>query len=184
MRWAAGGFFLALLLASGCIGNQGFGKYWNDFSTILKRNGADSKNLLPPTLEQLNGLEVELSAYQVSVEKQPSSSDKEAILRLVEAELNLMHMQQNVLLAQEQTRLANLAFPSCEKNSNLGKAIMFFENASAQAILAEQNLQSFASAFPSQSQQTGIDFEAMRMELEGSKQGIQQAKETVKQFCP
>lgn len=178
------GLLLLLLLASGCLGSPGFGQYWGDFSKILTRNGGDSKNLLPPTLEQLNGLEIELSAYQASVEKQGASSGQQAILKMIEAELNMVHMQQNVLLGQQQSRMANLAFPNCKPESNLGKAIAFFESANTQAILANQNLEGFTSDFPGQSQQTGIDFENLRVSLSGSKKGINQSKQALQNYCP
>ncbi len=184
MERAFPGLLLLLLLLSGCLGSPGFGQYWNDFSKILTRNGGDSKNLLPPTLEQLNGLEIELSAHQASVEKQGASSGQQAVLKLIEAELNMVHMQQNILLGQQQSRMANLAFPNCKPESNLGKAIAFFESANTQAILASQNLEAFVSDFPAQSQQTGIDFENLRLSLTGSKEGISQSKRALQNYCP
>lgn len=181
--------FLCVLLAMlffsiGCIGITGFSQYYTDFSRILTRNGADNQNLLPPTIEQLNGIELEMIAYQKAIEKQPLSADQQAIILLMETELNLVYMQQNILLAQEQTRFANLAFPSCEKSSNLGKALAFFDQAKAQATLAEKNSNAFLSDYYEQSQQTSIDFEILKAGILGSQQSIMQSKQTIENFCP
>jgi hypothetical protein len=178
------GFLILALLLAGCVGSASFTQYWNDFSKILVRNGGDNHNLLPPTMEQLNGLEIELAAFQAAVEKQSASSSQQAILKLSEAELDLVRMQQNILLGQEQTRLANLAFPNCQPESNLGKAIAFFENANTQAILANQNFSAFASDFLVESQQTGIDFESLKASLSNSKDSTNQSKQTLQNYCP
>ncbi|MBU0635872.1 hypothetical protein KKE06_02490 [Candidatus Micrarchaeota archaeon] len=185
MRYSVLGIlFLAVFLSMGCIGTAGFAQYNTDFSNVLNRNGSDTQNLVPPTLEQLNALELEITALQETIKKQGISTDQQAILLLIEMELNLIHMQQNILVGQEQAQFANLAFPSCEPTSNLGKAISFFDQAKTQATLAGKNLDSFTTDYPAQSQQTQIDFEILKTSILGSQQSITQSKQIAEQFCP
>lgn len=178
------GIVFLLVLSAGCIQNTGFGFWSAEFNKTLERNGASTQNLLPPTIEQLGGLEIELVAQQTAIEKQSVSQDQQAILLLMDSELNLVHMHQNQLLGQQQARLANLAFPNCSAESNLGKSIGFFENAQAQGTLAQQNFAAFKNQYKTQSEQTGIDFEALRGWLIVTQQGITQSKQAVQDFCP
>ena len=178
--------FLAvvLLLSAGCIGSTAFNGYFASFSGILERNGAMGSLGVPGEMNQVNGLLVELFALQNWLSKQPLSPDRAAISQLVEAELNLASMQQHFLLGQEQARLANLAFPSCEPESKLGKAVVHLETAQAQSILAEQNFKSFQADYSFFARQTKIGFDSLSLNLAASKQSIAQNKQNIQNFCP
>lgn len=177
-------FVLAVLVSAGCVQSAGFSANYQNFKDALERNGANENVLLPPTLEQIRGLKIELSGLESAVQAQPDGTDKEASLALIDLENDLANMQENYFLGTEQTQLVNYIFPSCTPQSNLGRAIVFFDNAGKQADLAGKKSGIFSANYSGFASQTQIDFEKTKSLAEQSKGLFASLKQQTQQFCP
>lgn len=178
------GLVLALvLLTAGCVQSGGFSGNYREFKAALERNGANETVFLPPTLEQLRGLHIELSGLQSAVEQQSGGPDKEASLALLDLESDLVSMQENYFLGTEQARFVNYAFLSCDSQSNLKRAMAFFDKAGQRADLAAKKSGAFAVNYKSFADRTPIDFSNLSALANRSKALFSNLKGQTQQFC-
>ncbi|MFH0954989.1 MAG: hypothetical protein V1777_02710 [Candidatus Micrarchaeota archaeon] len=183
MKAVFGLVLVLILLTAGCVQSGGFSGNYREFKAALERNGTNETVLLPPTLEQLRGLQIELFGLQSAVEQQASGQDKEASLALLDLEGDLVNMQENYFLGTEQTQFVNYAFLSCDSKSNIKRATAFFDKAGQRADLAAKKSGAFAINYKNFADQTPIDFSNLSALVNRSKALFSNLKGQAQKFC-
>lgn len=183
MKAVLGALLLMVLLSAGCVFSGSFSSNYGAFVHALERNGASEQTVLPPSLEQLRGLKLELLALEASIQKQTESDDQKAVLALIGIEHALVQMQENYFLGAEQSQLTNFAFLSCAPQSNIKRAESFFDKARSHAAQAEQKITVFLADYPGYANQIAIDLESLKQNAGQSKSLMQSFTEQAAQFC-
>ncbi|GEM_PF-4406529 len=182
--WVPVSLLLLFTLLPGCIQQNGFDAYFLQTKTIMERNGAFLPTaLLPPTVDQINRTQIELGAFQSSVSRQAASKDREALFGFLTAQNHLLEMQKQFFLGREELSFTDFSRPSCNRESNMGRAISHYELAELEGDLAQKNFTAFASNYSPAAARTQIDFEALERDIELGKQTFAQLKATTQKFC-
>ena len=178
------GLLLAGILLSGCISQTSFDQEFPKVRAIMERNGAFfPKTLVPPSIDLINRTQFELEAYKSALVKQPESQDKKAVTAFLTAHNHLLEMQKQFLEGGTETSLTDFTLISCEKGSNLSKAITHYELAAVQADLAEKNFAAFENAFSVYAGKTEIDYTDLENELKTSKATFLELKSANQKLC-
>ncbi|MDO8625414.1 MAG: hypothetical protein Q7R47_05000 [Candidatus Diapherotrites archaeon] len=178
------GLLLCVVVLSGCLSQNGFDSDFAKAKAVMERNGAVVPDtLLPPSVDLINHTELELQALRLMVQKEGDSPDKTAMQNFLSGQLSLLEMQKQFYLAQEQLSLTDFVNVSCDPQRNLAKAVTHLDTAVTNAELSGQYFGLFSVNSKALAAKTQIDFDALLLRIQESRQLFIQMKTTAKKYC-